>query len=158
VRFLPLALYIGLILAANWAVDTWGIVPVGLGLYAPAGVYAVAFALIARDLVQRNLGRAWAIAAIIVGAGLSALISPTLALASGCAFLASETVDMAIFTALQRRFLLAVLISGLVAIVVDSVLFLWLAFDSLEFLEGQLWAKALGTLAGVAALYVWRAW
>jgi uncharacterized PurR-regulated membrane protein YhhQ (DUF165 family) len=156
VRYASLVLYIGLIFAANWAVDTWGVVPVGLGLMAPAAVYVVGLAFIARDLVQRSLGRRWSIAAVIVGAGLSALISPDLALASGCAFLASETVDMAVFTALERRYLLAVLVSGLVALVVDSVLFLWLAFGSLEFLPGQLWGKTVATLAGVAVLYLAR--
>ncbi len=37
----------------------------------------------------------------------------------------------------------AVLASGIVGLVIDSVLFLWLAFGSLEFLAGQVIGKAL---------------
>jgi uncharacterized PurR-regulated membrane protein YhhQ (DUF165 family) len=157
VRWLLLALYVGLIFAANWAVDRWGIVPVGLGLMAPAAVYVVGLTFVVRDLLQRVGGRALAIVAIPIGAGLSALVSPELALASGCAFLASETVDMAIYTALERRLVLAILVSGAVALVVDSVLFLWLAFGSLDFLPGQLWGKAVATLVGAALIFAARA-
>lgn len=152
-KYASVLLYIGLIFAANWAVDEFGIVPVGFGLMAPAAVYVVGLAFIARDLVQRSLGKTWAVAAILVGAGLSAIVSPELALASGCAFLASETVDFLVYTALERRWLTAVLLSGAVALVVDSLLFLWLAFGSLEFLNGQLVGKALATAAGILVLW-----
>ena len=48
-----------------------------------------------------------------------------------------------VFTPLQKRGLvLAVLVSGLVGLVADSLMFLWLAFGSLEFLEGQVVGKA----------------
>lgn len=156
-KYLPLALYVGLVFAANWAVDEFGIVPVGFGLMAPAAVYVVGLAFIARDVVQRSLGKRWTVAAILVGAGLSAIVSPELALASGCAFLASETVDFIVYTALERHWLTAVFVSGAIALVVDSLLFLWLAFGSLEFLSGQLVGKALATAAGVLVLWGARA-
>jgi hypothetical protein len=43
-----LAAYIATIPAANWAVTRFGVVPVGFGLLAPAGVYAVGIALVLR--------------------------------------------------------------------------------------------------------------
>jgi len=57
------------------------------------------------------------------------------------AFLLSELADFAVYTPLQRRRLvLAVLASGAVGLVVDSVVFLHLAFGSLDFL----WAQIVG--------------
>jgi uncharacterized PurR-regulated membrane protein YhhQ (DUF165 family) len=55
---------------------------------------------------------------------------------------------------LQRKGLvLAVLASSLVGLVADSVLFLWLAFGSLDFLAGQIVGKALMVLATLPAIY-----
>jgi len=72
------------------------------------------------------------------------------------AFLLSEVVDMAIYTPLARRGLvLAVALSGVAGLVVDSVVFLWLAFGSLDFLAGQVIGKAwmvLLALPVIAAL------
>ena len=47
-------------------------------------------------------------------------------------------------TPIYRRLVLAVLLSGLAGSVVDSALFLWLAFSSLEFLAGQVLGKFRG--------------
>jgi uncharacterized PurR-regulated membrane protein YhhQ (DUF165 family) len=105
--------------------------------------------------VQERLGARWAVAAILVGAALSALLSPALALASGAAFLVSELADFAVFTPLRRRsWLGAVAASNTVGLVVDSALFLWLAFGSLDFLAGQIVAKLYMTILAVALLWV----
>jgi uncharacterized PurR-regulated membrane protein YhhQ (DUF165 family) len=85
-----------------------------------------------------------------VGAGLSYFVSPTFALASGVTFLVSESVDMLIYTPLQKRFGWAVILSSLGALVVDSVLFLALAFHSEQFLAGQVVGKAEATAVGAA--------
>jgi uncharacterized PurR-regulated membrane protein YhhQ (DUF165 family) len=82
-RIVPLVGYIAVIVLANWAIQAFGLVPVGLGLYAPAGVYFAGLAFTLRDLVQEQLGRAWTIGAILIGALLSAAISPQFALAAG---------------------------------------------------------------------------
>ena len=152
--------YLGSILAATWAIETVGVVPVGFGLMAPAGVYFIGLTLVLRDLLQRQIGKPATFALILVGAALSAFISPAIALASGAAFLVSESVDFAVFTATERFGLVrAVLASNAVALVVDSWLFLTLAFGSLEFLSGQIVGKTWATLAGVlviAALRVGR--
>ena len=146
--------YISTIFAANWAISKFGIVPVGFGLYAPAGVYFVGLAFTFRDLTQDALGRAWVVGAIVAGAALSALVSPQFALASGLAFLLSEGADFAVYTPLrEKRWLAAVAASNVVGLVFDSVLFLYLAFGSLAFLPGQIVGKAWMTLLAIAVLY-----
>ncbi len=153
---LPLiALYLGSIVLANYVVERYGVVPIGFGLMAPAAVYVVGVTLVLRDLLQRRIG-AWPTAVLIlVGAGLSWFVSPTLALASGAAFLASELVDLLVFSATQRFGMLrAVVASNAVSLVVDSVVFLLIGFGSLEFLPGQIVGKALATMVAVGLLAV----
>lgn len=152
-----LAAYIATIFAANWSIQTFGLVPVGFGLMAPAGVYFVGLAFTFRDLAQESVGRRWIVGAIFIGAALSAIVSPAFALASGVAFLASELADFAVYTPLrQRGWLRAVAASNAVGLVVDSALFLWLAFGSLEFLPGQIVGKAWMTALAVAVLWFVR--
>jgi uncharacterized PurR-regulated membrane protein YhhQ (DUF165 family) len=97
------------------------------------------------------LGVEFGIGAIIAGAAISAgLAPPSLVLASATAFLLSEFADFAVYTPLaRRRLVLAVLASSVVGLVVDSIVFLWLAFGSLDFLSGQiigkLWMVLLAT-------------
>ncbi|MFN8524922.1 MAG: VUT family protein [Chloroflexota bacterium] len=154
---LYLAGYIATIFGANWAIQSFGVVPVGAGLVAPAGVYFAGLAFTLRDLTQEALGRWWAVGAIVVGAALSAFVSPQFALASGVAFLVSEMADFAVYTPLRERaWLSAVVASNVVGLVADSVLFLSLAFGSLDFLAGQVVGKAWMTVLAVAALWVVR--
>lgn len=122
-------------------VAPWG--PGGNPLMAPSGVLMIGLALVLRDLVQRRLGRAVAVTAIVAGAALSGAVAPPqLIVASATAFLLSELADFAIYTPLQSRGLvMAVLASSVVGLVVDSVLFLWLAFGSLDYLAGQILGK-----------------
>lgn len=152
--------FIATIWAANWLLANVaqdqahpGIVAIGFGLSAPAGVFAIGFAFTFRDIVQRALGAKWAIAAILIGAALSYTVSPAFAVASGVAFLVSELADLAVYTPLERRsWLGAVTLSNTVGLVVDSALFLWLAFGSLAFIEGQIVGKAAMTLVAVLFL------
>lgn len=129
--------YIVAIVASNWLITHVGIpagpgthlTPVGFGLYAPSGVWAAAASFPARDVTQRLGGRRLGIAAIFIGAAISWRISdPHIAVASGVTYLCSEGADFAVYTPLQRRwFVPAVVASGCIAAVVDSVLFLHLA-------------------------------
>jgi len=82
--------------------------------------------------------------AVMVGTAASSLVAPTdLVIASGAAFLLSELADFAVYTPLQRRGLvLAVVVSSAVGLVVDSFVFLSLAFHSLDFIAGQIVGKA----------------
>lgn len=120
------------------------LIPVAPGLKAPSGVAMIGLALVLRDLVQRRLGLSWSMAAIAVGSAISALLAPpALVIASAAAFLLSEMADLAVYTPLQRRGLvLAVVASSAVGLVVDSVVFLSLAFGSLDYLAGQIVGKA----------------
>jgi queuosine precursor transporter len=148
-----LALFALTIPAANWLIGHVGttcilhgpcIIPVAPGLMAPSGVIMVGVALVLRDLVQRRLGTAVSTVAVLAGSGLSALLAPTsLVVASAAAFLLSEFADLAVYTPLARRRLVAAVVaSSCVGLVVDSIVFLWLAFGSLDFLAGQVVGKA----------------
>ena len=138
--------------AANWMIGHVGtvcvangpcLVPVAPGIMAPSGVLMVGAALVLRDLVQRRLGVEFGVGAIAAGAAISAgLAPPSLVIASATAFLLSEFADFAVYTPLaRRRLVIAVVASSTVGLIVDSIVFLWLAFGSLEFLPGQIIGK-----------------
>ena len=148
-----LALFTLTIPVANWLIGHAGtvcqpagpcLIPVAPGLMAPSGVTMAGVALVLRDLVQRRL-------AILAGAALSALLAPpALVIASAVAFLLSQFADLAVYTPLARRgLLIAVVASGVVGLLVDSVVFLWLAFGSLDFLLGQIVGKAWMVLLSI---------
>lgn len=63
-KYAPLVGYVSTIFLANWLITHLGLVPVGFGLVAPAGVYAAGLAFTARDLTQETLGRAWTFGAM----------------------------------------------------------------------------------------------
>jgi hypothetical protein len=149
---------------ANWLIQNVGttcvpdgpcLIPVAPDLMAPSGVPVIGLAFVLRDLVQRRLGKTWVVVAILAGAALSGLVAPpTLVVASATAFLLSEFADFAVYTPLQRRrLILAVLLSSVVGLVVDSMVFLYLAFGSLDFLAGQVIGKAWMVL--LALPFIW---
>jgi uncharacterized PurR-regulated membrane protein YhhQ (DUF165 family) len=155
-----LALYALTIPAANWMIGHAGttcsgsgpcLIPVAPGLMAPSGVVMAGLALVLRDLVQRRLGAGASLFAIAAGAAISAALAPpAIVIASTAAFLLSELTDFAIYTPLQRRrFVLAVFLSSLAGLVVDSAVFLHLAFGSLDFLPGQIVGKGWMVLLAI---------
>jgi uncharacterized PurR-regulated membrane protein YhhQ (DUF165 family) len=144
--------FIATIPAANWLIGHVGtvcppggpcLVPVAPGLLAPSGVLMAGLALVLRDLVQRRLGFMAGLAAILAGALLSAWLAPAaIVIASATAFLLSELADAFVYTPLQRRrFVTAIVASSVVGLVVDSAVFLHLAFGDLSFLPGQILGK-----------------
>lgn len=161
------ALFAATIPAANWLIGNVGVqfgpnephlVPVGFGLMAPSGVLMVGAALVLRDIVHEKLGAGWAVAAIALGGMLSWwLAAPALVIASVLAFTLSELADFAVYAPLrERRLGLAVLASGAVGAVVDSAVFLWLAFGSMAFIEGQILGKLWMSLAAFAVIAAMR--
>lgn len=149
--------YILSIVAANATLAWAGVVPVGFGLVAPAGVVFAGLSFTLRDLAQDETGRRGVLAAILLGAALSWWIAPAFAVASAAAFLVSELCDFAVYTPLrERRWLLAVALSNVVGMAVDSCLFLLLAFGSLEFLPGLVLAKLYTIPPAVTLLWLWR--
>ena len=164
-KYLILIAYIATIPAANWMIGNVGncipngpcLIPVGFGLAAPSGVLMVGLALVVRDFVHRALGWQAAIAAILAGVVLSFwTASPAIAIASAAAFALSELADLAVYAPLARkRLMMAVALSGVAGAAVDSAVFLWLAFGSLDFVAGQIVGKLWATLAAVAVLAAW---
>lgn len=150
IRTVGVALAAGLVAAvvvANWVTVRYGFVPVGFGLTAAAGTFAAGVALALRDAVQDLLGRLAVVAVIAVGAVASFFVStPAIAVASAVAFAVAELVDLLVYTPLRARasfgdrwWMAAVLLSGLVGAVVDTAVFIGLAFG---------WAAVGGAVAG----------
>lgn len=166
--FAFLAAFIACVPAANWLIGNVGtvcvpqgpcLIPVApFGITAPSGVLMIGLALVLRDLVQRRLGKAWVLGAILAGTALSGLVAPpALVAASVAAFLLSELADFAVYTPLQRRGLIrAVILSSLVGLAVDSVVFLYLAFGSLDYLAGQIIGKAWMVLLSIPVIRLLR--
>ena len=160
--YLRLALwgaFVATVAGANWALANFGIVNIGLGLTAPAGVYFAGIAFTLRDLLHERGGRVWILSAILTGAALSGLLEDAqrFALASGTAFLISELADWTVYSPLRRRgWILAVSSSNIVGLLVDSVLFLSLAFGSLQFIQGQIIGKAYMTLLAIVVMWSLR--
>lgn len=166
--YTALVLFAATIPAANWLIGNVGtcipngpcLIPVGFGLEAPSGVLMVGAALVLRDIVHERLGAWWAAGAIALGIILSfAVANPALALASAVAFGLAETADLVVYAPLRKRNLgVAVLLSGVVGAVVDSAVFLWLAFGSLAFIEGQVAGKVWMSLLAAVVLFGVRRW
>ncbi len=149
--------YIGTIFAANWPVSAFGAVPVGFGLTAPAGVYFAGLAFTFRDFVQEQLGaalddRGHCGGRLAVGGGLAAVCARQRGGVSSVGL-----VDFAVYTPLRERpWVLAVALSNVAGLVVDSALFPWLAFGSLTFLWEHVIGKAWMTVLALAILSLWR--
>ena len=152
---------------ANWMIGHVGtvcapngpcLIPVAPKLMAPSGVLMIGIALVLRDLVQRRLGFWFSVAAILIGTVISAMIAPvSLVVASASAFLLSELADLAVYTPLaRRRMVTAVILSSMAGLVVDSIIFLWLAFGSLDYLAGQVVGKAWMVLLSIPFVVLLR--
>jgi hypothetical protein len=160
------ASFLATIPAANFLIGNVGtvcipsgpcLIPVAPGLMAPSGVLLIGAALALRDALHERLPR-YAVAGLIAaGAVLSLAFSPpALAIASAVAFLLSELADFAVYDRLRKRALwAAVLASGFVGAVLDSVLFSALAFGTVKWAPGLILAKCYAS-AGFAAWKWWR--
>ena len=153
--------------AANYMIGNVGtfcvpdgpcLIPVAPGITAPSGVLMVGLTLVLRDLVQRSLGFKWALGAVLAGAALSGLVATQeLVIASATAFLLSELADLFVYTPLQKKGLtIAVVTSSIVGLIVDSIIFLYLAFGSLAYIEGQIIGKLWMVLLAIPAIHLLR--
>jgi len=165
--YLAAAGYAATIPTANWMIGNVGtfctpdgicLIPLGFGIAAPSGVLMIGLALVLRDAVHEYLGARWSLYAIGVGAVLSYLLAdPYIAIASLVAFGVSELSDFAVYTKIRERSrTLGILASGVVGSIIDSVVFLWLAFGSLAYVEGQIVGKIAVTCLAVATIYAWK--
>lgn len=149
--------FIACIPAANWLIGNVGttcipngpcLIPVAPGLMAPSGVLMIGAALALRDAVHEVAGRHAVLACIVVGAGLSLTFSPSaLAVASALAFLLSETADWLVYSRFRAKGMaLAVMASGVVGAVLDSLLFSYLAFGIVKWAPGLILAKLYASM------------
>jgi len=159
------AVLITTVVVANWATSHFGFIPVGFGQMATAGTFAAGFALVARDALQDAVGKRWMLVTLLLAAGLSYLVSdPHIATASAVAFLVSELLDFAVYTPIRHhsrlgdsRWAAAVIASGVVGAVVDTIVFIGIAFGAaavLPAMAGQLIGK---TYAAIVYLLIGRA-
>jgi hypothetical protein len=166
VKYVLAAAFVGTVVAANWALETYGIVPLGFGLEGPAGVFFAGLGFLLRDALHEIGGRKWVLGAIGTGAFLSWWVSDSatipgglvpIAVASGCAFLVSELADFSVYAPLRDRTITGAIGASQVAgAAVDTALFLWLAFGSLAFFTGQFVGKTYMVLPVLLAVVVWR--
>lgn len=163
IGLVALAGYIATVVLANYFIQHVGTqpfpggphtIPVGFGYRAPSGVLWVGLAFTLRDFVQSWLGKWWVVGAILVGAALSYVVAPSLAWASAVAFLTSEALDFAVYTPLveRRKVISAVVLSNTVGLLIDTFVFLWLAFHSITFWQGQVIGKAWMTVVALVIL------
>ena len=149
---------------ANWMISNVGVtcvpngpclIPVGFGLMAPSGVLLIGLALVLRDWLQELTNWKWSAVAVAVGAVISWFTSdPFIAVASALAFFTAEMLDLAVYTPLRKAGRhVAVLASGIVGAVVDSMLFVYVAFGSLEFSLGTALGKIYASV--MVALYLY---
>jgi uncharacterized PurR-regulated membrane protein YhhQ (DUF165 family) len=122
------------------------------------GAFSYPLVFLVSDLTNRALGPMAARRVAWMGFGIAVLVSLALspwriALASGCAFLFSQVMDIAVFNRWRRQtWWKAPLIGGLVASVVDTAVFFFLAFAGSEMDWLMLATGDLAVKAAMAAL------
>lgn len=115
--------YIAAVVAINWLFVVVPMVPV-LGTVFPPVMLIVGFVFVFRDFAQREIGH-WVIIAMLVAGGISYFMSaPIVAVASVTAFLISEAIDWAVYTFTHKSLSQRILYSSLIAVPVDTVVFL----------------------------------
>lgn len=153
-RFVLAAAFVATVYLANLTLERYGMIRLPLiGWMAPAGVFWAGLGFGLRDALHEAGGHRWVLACIAAGSGLSWWLSDavtipgghaSIAIASGVAFALSELADLCIYSPLrERQWGTAVVLSNLVGAVIDSALFLWLAFGDTSAMGGQVLGKSL---------------
>jgi len=162
-KYAAIIAYLATIPLANWFISNVGTqsfpegphtIPVGFGYQAPSGVLLIGIALFTRDYVQEKFGKRNVLIAIAAGIVISFFVNPDVAAASAVAFAAGEIVDFFVYTRIKRKSIaFAVVFSGVVGGIIDSFLFLRIAFGSTDFWQGQVIGKTWMALLG--GLIIW---
>lgn len=117
--------YLALIVFVNLGFSYLPTIPTVLG-NVPAMAFFVGGVFVLRDYAQRNAGHhvLWAMA---VGCVIAyAFGDPHVVYASVAAFAISELADWLLFTITKKPFYKRVMISSIIAVPLDSIVFLWL--------------------------------
>lgn len=128
--------YLGSIIFANLLVDWFGVISFGFLVF-PAGAVVIGVTFSARDFVQRRYGRWWCWAWMLLATIFTIVFSLDIALASGSAFLISESVDWLVYTVTKKPFRERVILSNIFSTPIDSVVFVAIAF-------GWFWPAIIG--------------
>jgi queuosine precursor transporter len=147
------ALYVALMPLINWAFAGIPTIPLpemlGGGEWHPFTI-VTGLVLVARDFAQREI-KHWIFGAMLIGLTLSTLTAwPLIVVASGIAFLISETADWAVYTFAKRPLSQRIMISSLIGAPLDQMAFLWLASQVVPdlFAWGSIVTGIVSKLAG----------
>lgn len=115
--------YVAVALLVNKTI-TWWPPQDFFGIEVPPGLLLVGAIFVMRDYAQRAVGN-WVVPLTLLAAVLTYFaVDHVVALASGTAFVASETIDWAIFKITKRSMRDRILISSAVAVPFDGLIFL----------------------------------
>lgn len=142
-------LFIAAAATSNWMINNVGqnngpqaprTINIGWGMDAPSGVLLIGLMIAVRDALHERVGIAGTLLFILVASLISAALAPTtIAVASGVTLLAAETTDALIYQKLRAKGRIwAAISSNLVSSLLDSGLFLAVAFGLLAAREGAL--------------------
>lgn len=157
---MPLAAYTLLHFGTQCPPNEPCVIPVWFApvIYAPSGVLFAGLAFVLRDVLQRLAGLYLSLIAVVLGTFLSYFyVAPELAIAACSAYLLSELSDTVVYSILQRyNWILAIFISASIGLLIDSLVFLQLAFHSLMFLEGQIIGKMWMVVLSLPLIHLLR--
>jgi queuosine precursor transporter len=126
------AAYVASILIVNWLFAPAQLIPGVTQWATPWGdlflaniVVGAVFVL--RDYAQREIGHRILVATLVAGALTYWMVDPAIAVASLVAFVISETADWGVFSFWKKSLQSRILVSSLIAIPLDTVVFQHLA-------------------------------
>jgi len=134
------------------------VIPVGFGLETTSGVVFIGLSLALRDALQEATRAVSVVALILVGGVASALVNWHVGFASAVSYVASEFLDFAVYTPLRERSVIsASIVSNTLGALVDSLIFLALAFGwsvALELAPGNVIGKVEWGIVGIP-IVIW---
>jgi queuosine precursor transporter len=120
------AFYIVAIVLVNWTFTVLAPWSTPLGDLYIANVI-VGFVFVLRDYAQREIGHKVLLATLLAGGITYLMVDPAIAVASITAFVISEMADWAVYSFTRRPLQSRILISSLISVPLDTVVFQHLA-------------------------------
>lgn len=144
-------IYVAFIVFINWTVygiSDWNI----FGAVVPPALFAAGAVFVLRDFAQREIGQSVLVATLVAAVASYFVAGGWIALASVLAFVISETADQIVFTVTRRSLRDRILISSVISVPIDSLVFLYL-IDRLT--PGALLIGVLAKMAASVAVWLW---